>query len=230
MSEQNKARIAEFLERVLSSGEISAAGEYFHDDMVEEVPFPGQWPGLVGLKETLAALRTAFPDMRWSVQEQIAEDCRVVTRFVWEETQRGDLLGIPPTNRAVSVSGMVIDQFEGSKVKSTRILMDTMGLMQQLGALPGAPECVPSSGESSKLKQAEDPCSQPRHRVSAAQCGLTLPSSGRPQAGFAHFRSPLMSTVRRHKPTMSQSQRVENEIRENRGRTPIIFTKASISQ
>ena len=140
MSEQNKARIAEFLERVLSSGEIAAAGEFFHTDMVEEVPFPGQGPGLVGLKETLAALRTAFPDMRWSVQEQIAEDSRVVTRFVWEGTQRGNFLGVPPTNRSVNVWGMVIDQFEGSKVKSTRILMDTMGLMQQLGVLPGAPE------------------------------------------------------------------------------------------
>ena len=140
MSEKNKARIAEFLDRILSSGEISATDEYFHADMVEEVPFPGQGPGLAGLKETLAALRTAFPDMRWSVQEQIAEDSRVLTRFVWEGTQRGDFLGILPTNRAVSVWGMVIDQFEGSKVKSTRILMDSMGLMQQLGALPSAPE------------------------------------------------------------------------------------------
>lgn len=135
MSDQNKARIAEFLDRVLSSGEISATGEYFHDDIVEEVPFPGQ--GLAGLKDTLTSLRIAFPDMRWSVHEQIAEDSRVLTRFVWEGTQRGNFLGLPPTNRAVSVWGMVIDQFEGSKVKSTRILMDTMGLMQQLGTLPG---------------------------------------------------------------------------------------------
>ena len=137
MSDQNKARIAEFLDRVLSSGEISATGEYFHEDMVEEVPFPDQGPGLAGLKDTLTSLRIAFPDMRWSVHEQIAEDSRVLTRFVWEGTQRGNFLGMPPTNRAVSVWGMVIDQFEESKVKSTRILMDTMGLMQQLGALPG---------------------------------------------------------------------------------------------
>lgn len=139
MSEHNKAHIAEFLDRVLTSGEISAAGDYFHDDMVEEIPFPGQGPGLAGLMETLTELRTAFPDMRWRVEEQIAEDSRVLTRFVWEGTQQGDFLGIPPTHRAVSVWGMVIDQFEGPKVKSTRILMDTMGLMQQLGALPGAP-------------------------------------------------------------------------------------------
>tara|TARA_R110001606_G_scaffold357929_2_gene509412 strand:+ start:250 stop:669 length:420 start_codon:yes stop_codon:yes gene_type:complete len=139
VSEHNKAHIAEFLNRVLTSGEISATGDYFHDDMVEEVPFPGQGPGLAGLMETLAGLRTGFPDMRWRVEEQIAEDSRVLTRFVWVGTQRGDFLGIPPTHRAVSVWGMVIDQFEGPKVKSTRILMDTMGLMQQLGALPGAP-------------------------------------------------------------------------------------------
>lgn len=140
MSEQNKARIREFLDQVLSSGEVAATGDYFHNDMVEEVPFPGQGPGLAGLKETLSALRVAFPDMRWRVEEQIAEDSRVLTRFVWEGTQRGNFLGMPPTGRAVSVWGMVIDQFEGPKVKSTRILMDTMGLMQQLGALPGGPE------------------------------------------------------------------------------------------
>lgn len=139
MSEQNKIRIAEFLDRVLSRGEVAAAGEYFHADMVEEVPFPGQGPGLEGLQETLNALRTAFPDMRWHVQEQIAEDNRVLTRFIWEGTQRGNFLGIPPTHRAVSVWGMVIDQFDGPKVKSTRILMDTLGLMQQLGVLPGGP-------------------------------------------------------------------------------------------
>lgn len=139
MSEHNKARISEFLAKVLSAGDIPATGEYFHDDMVEEVPFPGQGPGLDGLKETLTALRTAFPDMRWRVEEQIAEDSRVLTRFVWEGTQRGAFLGIPPTGRAVSVWGMVIDHFQGSKVKSTRIIMDTMGLLQQLGVLPGAP-------------------------------------------------------------------------------------------
>lgn len=139
MSEHNKAHIAAFLDRVLSSGEIAATGEYFHDDIVEEIPFPGQGPGLTGLMETLAGLRTAFPDMRWRVEEQIAEDSRVLTRFVWEGTHRGDFLGIPPTHRAVSVWGMVIDQFEGPKVKSTRILMDTLGLMQQLGTLPNVP-------------------------------------------------------------------------------------------
>jgi steroid delta-isomerase-like uncharacterized protein len=139
MAAQNKARVAAFLDRVLSAGDIAATGDYFHVDMVEEVPFPGQGPGLAGLKDTLSGLRTAFPDMRWQVLEQLAEDSRVLTRFEWQGTHRGPFLGMPPTQRSVRVWGMVIDQFEGDKIRSTRILMDTLGLMQQLGLVPGGP-------------------------------------------------------------------------------------------
>jgi steroid delta-isomerase-like uncharacterized protein len=140
MSEENKARIREFIERVLTVGEIDATGDYFHDDVVEEVPFPGQGPGLQGLKETLTRIRHAFPDSQWSVEEQIAEGNKVLSRFVWSGTHRGEFLGIPATNRPVRVWGMVIDRFEDGKVKSTRILLDTLSMMQQLGVVPAPPE------------------------------------------------------------------------------------------
>ena len=140
MSEDHKARIREFLDRVLTRGEIDATGDYFHSDVVEEVPLPGQGPGLEGLKETLTRLRRAFPDSHWRVEEQIAEDNRVLTRFVWSGTHEGEFLGIPATNRAIQVWGMVIDRFEDRKVKATRILLDTWSLMQQLGVVPAAPE------------------------------------------------------------------------------------------
>jgi steroid delta-isomerase-like uncharacterized protein len=140
MSEDNKARIREFIDRVLTTGEIDATGGYFHEDMVEEVPFPGQGPGLDGLKETLTSIRRAFPDLQWSVEEQMAEDHRVLTRFIWSGTHQGEFLGVPATNRVVRVWGMVIDRFEGQKVKSTRMLLDTLSLLQQLGVVPTAPE------------------------------------------------------------------------------------------
>jgi steroid delta-isomerase-like uncharacterized protein len=140
MSEYNKARIKDFIDRVLTAGEIDATGDYFHSDMVEEVPFPGQGPGLDGLKETLIRIRRAFPDSQWKVEEQIAEDNKVLTRFLWSGTHQGEFLGIPATNRAIRVWGMVIDRFEDRKVKSTRILLDTLSMMQQLGVLPAAPK------------------------------------------------------------------------------------------
>ena len=148
MSEDHKARIREFLDRVLTRGEIDATGDYFHSDVVEEVPLPGQGPGLEGLKETLTHLRRAFPDSHWRVEEQIAEDNRVLTRFVWSGTHEGEFLGIPATNRVIQVWGMVIDRFEDQKVTSTRILLDTWSLMQQLGVVPAAPESGTSPNEA----------------------------------------------------------------------------------
>jgi steroid delta-isomerase-like uncharacterized protein len=127
--------VRQFIEDVLNQGKIESTGEFFREDMVEQVPFPGQGPGLEGLKDVLRGLRAAFPDMHWSVEEQIAEGDKVVTRFQWTGTHRGVFLGVPATGRPVRVWGIVIDQFEGGRIKDTRIIMDTFGLMVQLGVL-----------------------------------------------------------------------------------------------
>ncbi|MDN5862041.1 MAG: ester cyclase [Salinisphaera sp.] len=134
--ESNSNIVRRFIEEVLNQGDIDAAGEFFWDDMVELAPFPGQGPGLEGLKEVLRGLRAAFPDMHWTVREQIADGDRVLSRFDWTGTHRGTFLGVPATDRTVMVWGMVIDRFEGEKIKDTRIIMDTMGLMMQLGVVP----------------------------------------------------------------------------------------------
>lgn len=135
-NETNKNVVSRFIAEVLNRGEIESAGEFFWEDMVEQVPLPGQGPGLQGLKNVLRGLRSAFPDMLWMVQEQIAEGDKVVTRFEWTGTHGGDFLGVPATGRGVKVWGMVIDRLEGGKIKDTRIIMDTLGLMMQLGVFP----------------------------------------------------------------------------------------------
>lgn len=134
--QSNGNAVRRFIEEVLNQGRIDAAGQFFHEDMVEQVPLPGQEPGLEGLKNALRGLRAAFPDMHWTVQEQVAEGDKVVSRFEWTGTHRGAFLGVPATDGPVKVWGMVIDHFEGDKIKDTRIIMDTLGLMMQLGAVP----------------------------------------------------------------------------------------------
>lgn len=128
--------VRSFIEEVLNQGKIDLAGNFFWDDMVEQVPLPGQGPGLAGLKEVLRGLRAAFPDMHWSIEEQIEQEDKVVTRFEWTGSHRGIFLGVPATNRAVKVWGIVIDRLQDGKIKETRILMDTLGLMMQLGVIP----------------------------------------------------------------------------------------------
>ena len=124
-----------FIEEVLNQGQIDAAERFFWEDMVEQVPFPGQGPGIEGLKDVVRGMRAAFPDMHWRVEEQLTEGDRVLTRFEWTGTHRGAFLGVDATGRSVRVWGMVIDRFQEGRIKETRIIMDTLGLMIQLGAV-----------------------------------------------------------------------------------------------
>ena len=103
--------------------------------MVEQVPLPAQGLGLEGFEDlfTCPACRPRS-DIHWSIEEQIAEGDKVMTRFERTATHRAEFLGVPATGRPVKVWGMVIDRLQDGKIKDTRILMDTMGLMMQLGA------------------------------------------------------------------------------------------------
>jgi predicted ester cyclase len=81
-------------------------------------------------------MRAGFPDIVFSIQEQITEGDKVASRFEWTGTHKGEFLGIPARGRPVRVWGVVIDRLENGRIKDTRIIMDTLGLMTQLGALP----------------------------------------------------------------------------------------------
>jgi predicted ester cyclase len=69
----------------------------------------------------------------------IAEGEKVSTRFTWTGTQYGPFLGIPATGKHIAVKGVVIDRLVAGKMADSRILMDTLGMMQQLGAIPAPP-------------------------------------------------------------------------------------------
>ena len=133
---ENKLVVSNFINEIINKGNIESAGDYVADDLVELVPFPGQGPGLAGLQDVLRGMHLAFPDLHWAIEEQIAESDQVLTRFIWTGTHKGEFLNVPPTGNQVSVWGMVIDQLKAGKIQETQILMDTLGLKQQLGALP----------------------------------------------------------------------------------------------
>ena len=132
--------VRRFAEEVITQGQIERAAEFAWDDVVEQVPFPGQGPGLEGLKDVLRGMRAAFPDLVFSIVEQVAEGEKVVSRFEWTGTHKGPFLGVAATGRPVRVWGIVIDRLLAGRIKETRIIMDIFGLMMQMGALapPGA--------------------------------------------------------------------------------------------
>jgi len=134
----NKAVIGRFLQEVINEGRLEVANEIVAIDFVELDPLPGQRQGREGLQEVIGMMRTAFPDMHWIVDEMVGEGEKVVTRFTWTGTHRGTFLGILGTGRSVMVKGVVIDRVVNGKMTDSRILMDTMGMMQQLGVIPSA--------------------------------------------------------------------------------------------
>ena len=140
MSEQNALVVRQMIDRVLNGRDLAALDEFVAEDFVELDPFPGQGKGREGLREVMAGLIATFPDMQWSVQEQVSEGDKVVTRFTWTGTHSADFGGVPASGRTVSVKGVVIDRLRDGLLVDSRMLTDDLGMMRQLGALPDGPK------------------------------------------------------------------------------------------
>jgi steroid delta-isomerase-like uncharacterized protein len=138
MIEDNKRFIQRFVEEVINKKNLDAIDELVAKNFVEHVPFPGQGPGPEGLKYVIAAFLSAFPDIHWMIEEQVAEAEKVVSRFTMTGTHQGEFLGIPATGKSVNVWGVVIDVVRDGKFAESRIIMDTLGLMQQLVVIPAS--------------------------------------------------------------------------------------------
>ena len=137
-TEDNKAVVSRFVEEVINQNRMDRADDLVVEDFVELDPLPSQRQGREGLKEVVGMMRAAFPDIHWVVEEMVAEGETVASRFTWSGTHRGEFLGVPATGRRVVVKGMVIDELAGGKMSKSRILMDSLGMMQQLGVMGSA--------------------------------------------------------------------------------------------
>ena len=103
--------------------------------------------GLESYKEFLAARRAAFPDRRFVVEDMIAEGEKVSARFTMRGTQKGELRGIAPSGREVTMTGIDMIRLEEGKMVEDRVEVDQLGMMQQLGVIPtpGQSEEAPPS-------------------------------------------------------------------------------------
>ena len=134
--EENKQFMQHFVEQTINQKNLAIIDELVAEDFIEHIPFPGQGPGREGLTFAIGALLTAFPDMHWTIEEQIAEGETVVSRFSWTGTHCSEFMGIPATEKSVESWGVVIDVVQDGKFSESRILMDSLGMLQQLGVLP----------------------------------------------------------------------------------------------
>ena len=136
MSEENKAIARRLIDELANKGNMAVIPELAAADFVSHQIGGEDVRGHEGLRQLMTMYRTAFPDLHMTVEDQIAEEDRVVTRWTARGTHKGDLQGIPPTGKQVTVTGIAIDRFVGGKIAEEWEVFDQMGMMQQLGVVP----------------------------------------------------------------------------------------------
>jgi steroid delta-isomerase-like uncharacterized protein len=137
VSEENKAvvrRFNELVEEFWRTGDADAFDEVVAPDFVHYAQ--GLPPDLEGMKQALPMFRAAFPDMRLTVEDMIAEGDKVVDRVTVRGTHEGELMGVPPSGNRVEFMETHISRIADGKIVERWNQWDAMGLMQQIGAVP----------------------------------------------------------------------------------------------
>ena len=136
MSAQNKAAMRRIFEEGWNQGDFAVVEEIFSPDYVAHFTPPGAPAGRDGFRWFVQMYRTAFPDLHLQVDDMLADGDKVISRFTIRGTHTGQLMNIPPTNKEVTVTAMVIVRFENGQNMEAWAETDRFGLMQQLGVIP----------------------------------------------------------------------------------------------
>jgi steroid delta-isomerase-like uncharacterized protein len=135
---ENKRISRRIAEEGFSRGNEDVFDELVAENFVNHDPsVPPDLPsGREGIKALARFYRSAFPDAQLTVEDQIAEGDRVVTRYTARGTHQGDFAGVPPTGRQVTVTGITIDRIENGKLVESWNELNQLGMLQQLGVVP----------------------------------------------------------------------------------------------
>ena len=134
-TEQNKLSVRRSFEEVWNQGDMAVADMLHGENVIFHDPATPGVKGLAAFKQMVTMYRTIFANIHFTLLDQIAEDDKVVTRWQITCTHVGEFMGIPPTHRQVTATGITIDRFAGGKTVETWTNWDLLGVLQQLGAL-----------------------------------------------------------------------------------------------
>ncbi len=135
-TEENKANARRAFEEVMNKGDLSVANEIIATDYVGHAPGMPDFKGPEGFRQYMTMMRTAFPDIHLTVEDTVAEGDKVVNRYTGRGTHKGELMGIAPTGKQATITGMVISHYVGGKQVEAWVSSDMLGMLQQLGVAP----------------------------------------------------------------------------------------------
>ena len=134
--EDNKALAQRWLEEVWNKGDLSLIDELIAPNYVLHDPTRPGLKGRAGIKESIAMFRTAFPDLHFTIEDQVAEREKIVTRYTVQGTHLGPLMGIPATGKQGIITGIDIYRITDGQIEEAWSNWDTLGLLQRMGVIP----------------------------------------------------------------------------------------------
>ncbi len=139
--EENKALERRLYEEIYNKKNMTAVEQFFATNWICHPSPPGVQPGLEGMKQQYAIDSKAIPDMQVKLEDMVAEGDKVACRWTATGTHKGEFMGVPATNKQITLTGIHIDRIAGGKVVETWNYSDMLGVMQQLGVvkMPGQP-------------------------------------------------------------------------------------------
>ena len=136
MSEQNKALADRFHKDIFQAGNLAAADDLVSQDFQWHGGMAPPKGGPEGVKLVATSIIGAFPDRQITHHDTIAEGDKVMVRWSMSGTQKGDLMGIPPTNKSMTMTGFDLFRIASGKIVEMWQDADQLGMMQQLGVIP----------------------------------------------------------------------------------------------
>jgi steroid delta-isomerase-like uncharacterized protein len=135
-TEINRATVRRYYDEVLNGRNVDLIDQLAVEDYVENDPFPGQGNGRSDLKARAEAILGAFNPVRFTLEDVVAEGDRVVVRWSQVGTQSGPFMGMPPSGRGYRINGIDIHALRDGRMAEHWHVVDQLGLLQQLGAIP----------------------------------------------------------------------------------------------
>jgi steroid delta-isomerase-like uncharacterized protein len=139
--------IKRFVEELWNARRLDIADQIFSEDCMTHQLRSGALAeparrGPQAMKEHVSGWLTSFPDLRFNIEQMIAERDRVVSQLVMEGTHQGTWMGISPTGKRLQIRMIVIHRIADSKIAEDWVLVESLGLFQQLGAVPDTAELI----------------------------------------------------------------------------------------
>ena len=137
MAEDLEALMKRFNDEVMSQGKMDLIDEIISEDLVEHAPVPPGFPqGREGVKAYVTMFRDAFPDLKATTVAVVADGDEAWMQSTLTGTHKGELMGIPPTNKKFEITGFDRVKFKDGKAVEHWAAQDDMGMMTQLGVAP----------------------------------------------------------------------------------------------